>query len=451
MYRDISINEDNLDWMEGQEEAHLPVHVEIQDDKESRKRKRTAEVNVRNKQDQQTERSYGLLARADQTEVPTTKNKKVIDALSESIEKRRLDEQKEKMATLPFPYIGTEAMNEYDPEECIFAKAFPWLFPGGLGDNNSYCDEERMSISDWAKKLLQYKDGRFAKDKIWCFFALNYNQRHKNQTQGSFFVKDFYNNGPETLEELQNEIENGSCKWIENITYFGGFVNGSPSYWQRRRDEIYSWINHHVAQGHGPPTAFMTLSCAEYYWPDVARLINERQALAGEEITDFSSPGASSAINDYTVVIQEYFQMRVKDWFETVGKNVFKIKHYWLRYEFAPGRGQIHAHCLLIMDNQDLQRLVHHTTNDEQKAGLVKDWAESTVGLTAAIPPHLDFDEPIENEEHPSRFYLTETEDLQLDAIKFAKTTQNHVCTDYCMRKRRKVLVYRFPSRNTII
>ena len=343
------------------------------------------------------------------------------------------------MENLIFPWVSEVPVDEYDKDECLFAKAFPWLFPGGLGDVNGYCDEEKLSIDGWAKKLLLYKDGRFAKDKMWSFFALNYFQRHKNQKQGTYFVDNFYKDGPQTLDELKHEIENGSCRWVENITYFGGFVPGSPSYWRRRRDEIYSWINHHIAQGNGPPTAFMTLSCAEYYWPDISRLINERQRLANEPITDFSQPGASKAVNDYTLVIQEYFQIRVKRWFETIGKNVFKIKHYWLRYEFAPGRGQIHAHCLLIMDNQDLQRLVKHARTVDKKAELLKDWAEDTVGLAAAIPPQYDFEGEIDKKDHPARYHLSDINNIQEDAVKLVKTCQYHICTDYCMRKRRKV------------
>jgi hypothetical protein len=43
---------------------------------------------------------------------------------------------------------------------------------------------------------------------------------------------------------------------------------------------------------------------------------------------------------DYCIVVQEFFQARVQAWFETVGKSVFNIEHYWIRYEFAPGRAR---------------------------------------------------------------------------------------------------------------
>jgi hypothetical protein len=31
---------------------------------------------------------------------------------------------------------------------------------------------------------LHLVDGRFSKDKTWCFFALNYAERRRNMTQG---------------------------------------------------------------------------------------------------------------------------------------------------------------------------------------------------------------------------------------------------------------------------
>jgi hypothetical protein len=59
---------------------------------------------------------------------------------------------------------------------------FPWLYPGGNGDFN----EDRkidIDVKDWAIQQLHLADGRFAKDKTWCFFALNYAERRRNMTQ----------------------------------------------------------------------------------------------------------------------------------------------------------------------------------------------------------------------------------------------------------------------------
>jgi hypothetical protein len=43
-----------------------------------------------------------------------------------------------------------------------------------------------------------------------------------------------------------------------------------------------------------------------------------------------------------------------------VGHDVFDIKHYWLRYEFAPSRGQqIHSHLLAICGDHSFNVAMH--------------------------------------------------------------------------------------------
>ena len=56
-------------------------------------------------------------------------------------------------------------------------------------------------------------------------------------------------------------------------------------------------------------------------------------------------------IDSYAAIIEEFFQLRVDNWMETIGKDIFNINHYYLRFEFAKGRGQIHAHILAITTN----------------------------------------------------------------------------------------------------
>jgi hypothetical protein len=85
-------------------------------------------------------------------------------------------------------------------------------------------------------------------------------------------------------------------------------------------------------------------------------------------------------------VIQEYFQLRTEAWLETVGKDVFGIKHYWVRYEFAPGRGQIHAHLLAIPEDQSIYELCYNDTKEPngkaKRAGRISACAAAKFGLT---------------------------------------------------------------------
>ena len=146
----------------------------------------------------------------------------------------------------------------------LFEKAFPCLFPGGTGGFGSIKDSS-LKLTDWLAKTMLYKDGRFGKDKMWAFCALNFFARQANQTSGGFFVDSFFKQGPQTLEELQKQVEDGNLSWLNSISYFSHRVTGSSAFWRTRRNEVFHWINYHLEKKHGPPSFFITLSCAEYH------------------------------------------------------------------------------------------------------------------------------------------------------------------------------------------
>ena len=109
---------------------------------------------------------------------------------------------------LSWPARGVKPINDFSDEK-LFCLAFPWLYPGGVGDFNEI-RRTPITESDWAENLLHYQDGRFARDKLWCFFTLNYIYRHRNMSQSRFFEKDFLGQEPPTLEELKEQISKGN-------------------------------------------------------------------------------------------------------------------------------------------------------------------------------------------------------------------------------------------------
>ena len=103
-------------------------------------------------------------------------------------------------------------------------------------------------------------------------------------------------------------------------------------------------------------------------------------------LPDIDTTSKVKLINDYSIIVQEYFQMRVEIWIQTVGKIIFGIKHHWLRYEFAPSRGQIHAHMLVICDNIDIQnKCFQLKDNKEELANFLCNWIQNSIGMTANI------------------------------------------------------------------
>jgi hypothetical protein len=145
---------------------------------------------------------------------------------------------------------------------------------------------------------------------------MNYIIRHCNSTSGRFFIDNFQRNVPDTLPELQEQIKNGNTSCVNGLTYWNKRIKGSSPYWFQKRAEFYTWINQHIELGHGPPIFFITLSCTEYFWADVIDLLRDRLEIANIDTSQCKegSPQFIQLVNDYSIVIQEYFQKRTETW-----------------------------------------------------------------------------------------------------------------------------------------
>jgi len=142
------------------------------------------------------------------------------------------------------------------------------------------------------------------------------------------------------------------------LRYFARNIKGGDNYWRSRTDDLEQWINHHVSRGHGPPTFFITLSCAENWWPDLRCLLYQLEKIAGnaKKAEAPSKNGGriemSYAARKYFLFVDEFFMKRVNSFMKIVMKHALQIEHYWGRVEFAPGRGAIHLHVVAIAEEE---------------------------------------------------------------------------------------------------
>ena len=92
-------------------------------------------------------------------------------------------------------------------------------------------------------------------------------------------------------------------------------------------------------------------------------------------------------VNDFTIVVQEYFQKRIKNCLNTVGKTIFEISHHWTRFEFAPSRGQIHAHMLAVTGhNSLLQKAIDVYKSIPKMEAFLADWMQKSSKMTSELP-----------------------------------------------------------------
>jgi hypothetical protein len=335
-YKDIAICEENLDWIENGVEQELPATV-CQDEVDPNLLSSATDEDLGPSAEQVAakltfldaiEPTYGLTVDFN-SHSPKQKDKAVMEAVKKAEMQGRLLNIEDGGAVIRFPYVSAEPVCEYS-ENHLFEYAFPWLFPGGTGGYMSGPNPKPL-LKDWLKKTLQYNDGRFDNDRLWAFFALNYSTRHSNNGSGNFFVKSFFKNGPQTLEELQDQVSAGRLEWLDRISYFSGCVVGSSGYWRAKRREVFAWINYHLEKGNGVPTFFITLSCAEYHWKDIERLIQDRCSVAGLPQPDFAA--GKLYLDDSTFWLHRLYNPCI--WRLIRFLIVYKIRFYLTTTTFA--------------------------------------------------------------------------------------------------------------------
>ena len=281
--------------------------------------------------------------------------------------------------------------SEYDPTQSVFCNAYPWLFPGGIGDlydikRGQHCPKE------WGRHLLHYYDGRFLRDQMFSLFVFNSIERHKNNRQGSYFFTSgkFLGQNPPTIEELKDKLSDGDDRYIQMLRYYARNIKGSDNYWRAKTQELESWIQHHISRGRGPPTFFITFSCAENWWPDLRRTLAQLERHAGNEhmaqlLNDNDFSAMQKAARRYPLFVNDFFMKRAQSFMKNVLSEALGIEHYWGRVEFAPGRGQIHLHMLGIAKNKAYLNNFYKAKSMEDKAAVVDKYAREKLDMTADV------------------------------------------------------------------
>ena len=320
------------------------------------------------------------------------------------------------------------------------------MFPGGIGGTYDEKRGEVPNYLEWARHLLKFFDGRFERHRIWSLYTNNVISRRETSSGGGFFLRNFLGSNPPTLNELKERIKKGDTTFISKIQHFSSKMRGSPAFWRQQRHHLTTWMNYHAEQKHGPPTLFLTFSCAENHWSDLADILAERtrahNPVMSKKLRERDFTTMTEAARDYSLTVAK-FQKRPETWLETVGRKVFKILYHWGAYEFAKGRGVIHIHLLAIADNMDVMRKYYELRHDkEAQLKHITDYARNSLFMTAEHPAGSNKDNiaapegNAEKEEyiHCLKGSYSECTCIKKDLIDLINSSAMHFCNDYCLR-----------------
>lgn len=453
-YKHITIKKENLNWIGDNEESYLNKdnisHLHLDDILDE-----DIETDVETVAATQTEVSkdsgtihYSGVTAETATEWTHKNDKKIVH----DIESFANEEMSMNVDKMNFPHVSEEPLNEFHTENML-ANSYPWLFPGGLGDkSHSLCGKQKTKDARaWVENLMRWHDGRFMRDEMFSFHLHNFLQRHVNNSSGLVFVKQFIEDASISIKTIHDQIRKGDTSFISKLQYFAGQkIRGSDPFWRSVKHEVDQWITYHLKKGHGPPTLFLTFSCAEYWWQDLEDLLCDRckgtedeqiaQNMKNAKDVKTRTKAKSILIERYSAVVQEFFQIKMDNWLETVGKKEFGIKHYWLRFEFAKGRGTIHAHLLAITKDYHIVKQFHDANKRSKQQGtkVISNYARNILKLTAEKPCSLANDTQGRAKVNPLSLPYCSIVSSEEDKEDLVDNVHMHICGPFCLRYSRK-------------
>jgi hypothetical protein len=308
--------------------------------------------------------------------------------------------------------------------------AYPDVHPYGVGGFHPNTYKTKLHRREYYKQRLFNVDGRFARN-IEYVFSSQY-ATELQQIQGNISLALHLKGGRQyhgqniTAGMLRNPQWVSSLVQREDAYKMLKTIRGSPAYWQ---SELYDVLA--MLRAFGTPTWFLTLSVADYQWPEIIRAVGIQygRIFTDDDVKKMSWEEKSMYLRSNPVTACRVFQHRVDSFLSkylcSAGNPIGRIKQYVIKTEFQ-ARGTPHIHCLFWIEDAPLV--------DVAPDAVVCQFIDETISgcIPEQLPAHYKGD-------------VTEND---------IKQWQSHACsTMYCFKNQRSC---RFgfpkpPSLHTII
>ena len=293
-------------------------------------------------------------------------------------------------AKMPWPHRGNEPMNENDPN--YFTMAFPYLFPYGCGDYNIN-RKSKVPMEQWADHLLWYRDGRFAQHKAFKFVVHNIIRRQQSRRVALYCQSKVGANA--SISEISKSLDSKKDNIGKKILHFGETLTGTSQYWRSVYNKLLSFVRFMVHHGHGLPHYFITVSCAEFWWKPLRRILEVYlKATTGKDVDLSDKAVLYKEVQRNSHIIVKYFDMRVTSFQDEILRPIFKVCDFFSRHEFAKSRGMIHNHGIYWREDRQPHWLYNECAtvgkSAKETAIMISDWAKKHLNMTALHPAGKD-------------------------------------------------------------
>lgn len=339
----------------------------------------------------------------------------------------------------------------------LFERAFPCLFPYGLGGVEQF----RLVKVDYHGHIrwtMEYHDGRFRRHEGFAFYSFGISQRR--QALGSARVqmrrKDFERDAhlmatltPEIVRQAQTEEAAGVpfthpaiLALRRHLQGTAGRVQGTDQSRQTIRSQIWS-----TCLVHGPPAIWLTINPCDLHDPiaqvfagesiNMDDLLNSIGPDAKQRAINIASdPYASAKFFHFLIdtIFETLFQVKVTLHSVVSGKGVLGEVSAYLGAVETQGHAALHQHCIIWLRHTPSSDEVVRLLNDDEFRAKVRAIISRNIraylpGLEnatslAAVPK----DKEVAYNRPPNPASNDYDANLQDFELRVARTEQIHTC-----------------------
>ena len=260
----------------------------------------------------------------------------------------------EKMCVAPGEGGG---FNNWGDDIFLEEKCFPEHFPYGTGGYLSTCmnSENKTGFAAYCVNQILSADSKFRMDTSYLFFLLLVKELIQLKRCKNTYFRQATKLPNLTKNDICNTDRENLNRYNRSFQVFKSVRGTSMNYEQSKKNLMA------LLHQQGCPSVFLTLSCAEFDWPELLKEIAEtvyRRKFTTAEIDNLSNTEKNKLISENTVQSTMHFQRRVEKLFGLMGYDFFEgnneayhVSSYFFRVEFQQ-RGAPHIHSLLWLKNR---------------------------------------------------------------------------------------------------
>ena len=230
---------------------------------------------------------------------------------------------------------------------------FPVLFPTGkFGEFHPR--KEKISPSQYIKSKLLNKDPHFRKDTQYVFYRL-WQKEMRELSSGIYNLLKSTRRQSMSVSMLLEQVNTSNEQLEARLSTMLQSVRGTKQFWFLRHSELKCMIREW-----GPPTLFLTFSCAEYESPDITEFVRKVN-----DVPPVSYNIGKLCVED-PVSVSRKFSLKFHAFFRKVilkGQVLGIVDHFYWKKEYQ-NRGAPHYHVLVwirdapLIDRDDPEKIL---------------------------------------------------------------------------------------------